>query len=109
MSKTLKEWREEWLAQFDLEQDNYGGQQLCDLTWDVTAFEMFSEAVRLAPNDTEEGGKKLNWFVFDLLSRSYTKSVMSSIRRLVDDDGRTNSLTRMLGEMQRNGSEFTRA
>lgn len=98
--------RHKWLSQYEGTKNSIKSQ-LTALTWDVTAFEVFQEAVRLSP-DASEGGKQLNGLVFNLLARAFYKSVMSDIRKLHDNSGGTVSLRRLLGDMRNNCVLLTR-
>lgn len=103
----LTRLRAEWLDQLNVSKTNSVGAQLVALTWDVVAYEIFREAVRLAP-DAEEGGKQLNGLVFNLLSRGFHKSFMTDVRRLADKRRSHNSLRRLLQEIQSNSAIMTR-
>jgi hypothetical protein len=104
---SLRSMREIWKERFELGKPNSIATQLCRLTLNVQGFEVFQEAVALSP-DAEDGGKQLNGMVFRLLTDSFLDSFMSSIRRLIDDDTRSNSLVRLLMDMHKHRAKFSR-
>lgn len=102
----LSDCRAKWLATFDGNKNSVT-TQLTTLTWDIVAFEVFQEAVRLSPN-AAEGGKQLNGYIFNLLSRTFYKSVMSDVRKLNDKRRGSVSLRRLLEDIRNRCSLLTR-
>jgi hypothetical protein len=103
----LRELRRKLKAEFTTNTKNSVAQQLFDLTWDVTSFEVFLEIVRLAP-EAKDGGKQLNGMIYHLLSQSFFNSFMVRIRKLIDKDDRVSSLVRVLMDMEECHVLFTR-
>lgn len=103
----LRGLRHKWLSWFDISKTNSIALQLTNITWDITCFKILDEAARLAPEATE-GGKQLNGAVFNLLSRCFTKGLMSDIRKLVDNGKGNISLRRLLEQIKSGRRLFTR-
>jgi hypothetical protein len=106
-TERLRDLRSGWLSDFDLEKKNSIANQLTALTWDMTCFEVFRETVSLSP-DVPDGGKKLNGTIFNFLTRCFYKSFMSDVRKLIDKTKGTVSLVRLIDDISKNSSLFTR-
>ncbi len=71
-----------WKRIYDTD-DNAISKALSRLAWDLTAFTCVVEMVRRAP-DNEEGSKRLNGVVLDMLGSGFWGSTMLGIRRLAE-------------------------
>src|SRR4051812_35014988 len=106
VAKTLSDCRAKWLSTYQGSKNSVTAQ-LTTLTSDIVAFEVFQEAVRLS-SDAVEGGKQLNGYIFNLLTRTFYKSVMSDVRKLNDKKRGSVSLRRLLEDISSNYRLLTR-
>ncbi len=100
--------RARWLEGLIGDDRNSVRVQLQSLSWDVAAFTIIGEAIKLSPRN-EIGRRKVNSLIIDLLRVGFYSNLLSSLRRLTDRRKGTVSLTRILMEMNENSRHFTRS
>jgi len=112
---TYAEKRKQWLEALSGDDRNSIINQLIAMTLDEACFRVINEARRLAPEDSE-GGVQLSLLVHRLIDRTFFKSQMAAIRRLLDSDrctldGKSGvcSLTALLNDMKKFFHLITRA
>jgi hypothetical protein len=82
--------------------------QLCDMVWKAGAFRLINEARGFA-KVAEDGTPELSPLLHDLLNICFFESFAIAVRRLLDPDKNVYSLGRVLHEIEKSSSLFTRA
>ena len=108
MKPRFDEERSKWLQCLTGNDRNSVRVQLQAMTWDLASFTIIGEAINLAPK-TPKGSPQVSPLVYNLLQVGFYANLLISLRRLTDDGRGVVSLTRVLMDMKKKTSCFTRA